>query len=73
VGNIDFEVISATKNSNKFFKTRFWKEKSIEDMVTLGPKAQATLVTMKSASYIGLYIGKACFYYLPSNNLLVGC
>jgi hypothetical protein len=31
-------VISATENSNKFpKKTRFWKEKSIEDMVTLGP------------------------------------
>jgi hypothetical protein len=29
-------VISATENSNKFQKTRFWKEKSVEDMVTLG-------------------------------------
>jgi len=36
VGSIDFEVISATANSNKFQKTRFWKEKSVEDMVTLG-------------------------------------
>jgi len=35
-------VISAS--SNKFQKTRFWKEKSVEDMVTLGPTAQATLV-----------------------------
>jgi hypothetical protein len=25
-------------------KTRFWKEKSVEDMVTLGPMPQATLV-----------------------------
>jgi hypothetical protein len=25
----------ATENSNKFQKTRFWKEKSVEDMVTL--------------------------------------
>jgi len=40
-------VISATENSNKFKKTRFWKEKSVEDMVTLGPTAQATLVDMK--------------------------
>jgi len=31
-------------NSNKFQKTRFWKEKSVEDVVTLGPMAQATLV-----------------------------
>jgi hypothetical protein len=39
-------VISATENSNKFQKTRFWKEKSVEDVVTLGPMAQATLVDM---------------------------
>jgi hypothetical protein len=37
--DIDFKVISATGNSNKFQKTRFWKEKSVEDVV-----AQATLV-----------------------------
>jgi len=36
VGDIDFEVISAAENSNKFQKTRFWKEKSVEDVVTLG-------------------------------------
>ncbi len=36
-------MISAAGNSNKFQKTRFWKEKSAEDMVTLGPMAQATL------------------------------
>jgi hypothetical protein len=28
-------MISATENSNKFQKTRFWKEKSVEDVVTL--------------------------------------
>jgi hypothetical protein len=39
VGDIDFKVISAAENSNKFQKTRFWKEKSVEDMVTLGPTA----------------------------------
>jgi hypothetical protein len=38
-------VISAAENSNKFQKTRFWKEKSGEDVITLGPTAQATLVT----------------------------
>jgi len=46
VGNIDFEVISAAENSNKFQKTRFWKEKSVEDMVTFGPTTHATLVMM---------------------------
>ncbi len=44
MGDIDFKVISATGNSNKFQKTRFWKEKSVEDVLTLGPTAQATLV-----------------------------
>jgi len=39
VGGIDFEVISSTKNSNKFQKTKFWKEKLVEDVVTLGPMA----------------------------------
>jgi len=41
---IDFKVIFAAENSNKFQKTRFWKEKSVEDVVTLGPTSQATLV-----------------------------
>jgi hypothetical protein len=44
VGDIDLKVIAITENSNKFQKTRFWKEKSVETMVTLGPRAQATLV-----------------------------
>jgi hypothetical protein len=44
VRNIDFEVISPAENSNKFQKARFWKEKSVEDVVTLGPMAQATLI-----------------------------
>jgi hypothetical protein len=36
VGDIDLKVISAVENSNKFQKTKFWKEKSVEDVVTLG-------------------------------------
>jgi hypothetical protein len=32
-------MIFAIENSNKFQKTKFWKEKSVEDMVTLGPVA----------------------------------
>jgi hypothetical protein len=35
VGDIDFEVISVTENSNKFQKIRFWKEKSVNYVVTL--------------------------------------
>jgi hypothetical protein len=41
-------VISATENANKFQKTRFWKEKSVEDVVTLGPTPQATLVLVST-------------------------
>jgi len=37
-------VISAAESPNKFPKTRFWKEKSVEKVVTLGPTAQATPV-----------------------------
>jgi hypothetical protein len=46
MGDIDFKVVSAAENSNKFQKTRFWKEKSVEDVVALGPMAQATLVNI---------------------------
>jgi hypothetical protein len=35
---------SAAENSNEFPRTRFWKGKSVEDEVMLGPMAQATLV-----------------------------
>ncbi len=31
MGDIDFYMISAAENSNKFQKSRFWKEKSVED------------------------------------------
>jgi len=31
--HIDFSVISAPENSNKFQKARFWNEKSVEDVV----------------------------------------
>jgi len=35
VGDIDLKVISAAENSNKFQKTRFWKEISVENVVRL--------------------------------------
>ncbi len=35
MGDIDFKVIPAIENSNKFQKTRFWKEKSVENVLTL--------------------------------------
>jgi hypothetical protein len=40
-------VISTAENSNKFQKKPgFGREKSVEDVVTLGPMAQATLVNI---------------------------
>jgi hypothetical protein len=41
VGDVDFKVISAAENSNKFQRTRFGKEKSFKEVVTLGPMAHA--------------------------------
>jgi hypothetical protein len=44
MADIDFWVIFAAENLNKFQKTKFWKENSVEDMVTFRPMMQATLV-----------------------------
>jgi hypothetical protein len=44
-------ISAAVENSNKFQKIRFWKEKSVEDVVTLGPTAKAVLVQMKERMY----------------------
>jgi hypothetical protein len=35
VGDIDLKVIFGSENPNKFQKTRFWKEKSVENVVIL--------------------------------------
>ncbi len=35
MGAINFEVIFAAENSNILQKIRFWKEKSVENVVTL--------------------------------------
>jgi len=58
VRNIDFYVICATANSNKFPKNQVWKEKSVEDVVTLGPTAQTTLVLIIQQ---GIEIHKNCW------------
>jgi hypothetical protein len=50
-------VISAAENSNKFQETRFWKEKSVEDMVTLGAKGTChTSLSMKEGSLFVLFV-----------------
>ncbi len=51
-------MISAAENSNKFQKkTRFWKEKSVEGVVTLGPTAKARLVYTPSRKSLGIQFG----------------
>jgi hypothetical protein len=40
-------VIFTTQNSNKFQKPKFWKEKSIENVITFGPMAHAIVVSLK--------------------------
>jgi hypothetical protein len=55
VGDIHLKVISTTENLNKFQKTRFWKEKSVEDVVSLGPTAQGILVYTKEKNWLVLY------------------
>ncbi len=47
-------MIFVTENSNKFQKTKLWKEKLVEDVVTLGPIAQATLVMIMN-TFVKLY------------------
>jgi hypothetical protein len=32
---MEFTVIFVTETSNKYFKTRFWKEKQVENVFTL--------------------------------------
>jgi hypothetical protein len=39
-------VIFVVENLNKSQNTKFWKEKSVEDVVTLGPMTHATPVYM---------------------------
>jgi hypothetical protein len=43
-------MIIVAENSNKFQKTRFWKEKLVEDVITLGPTANATLVAKEATT-----------------------
>ncbi len=35
MGDIDLKMIYVAENSNKLQKTKFWKEKSVEDVETL--------------------------------------
>jgi len=63
------------ENSNKFQKTRFWKEKSVENLLKLGPTAQATLVCIKinimfSFNIISLFLKKTSEQNIIKPNVL---
>jgi len=55
-------MISAAENSNKFQKTRFWKEKSVENVVTLGLTIQFKhdFLLYLAIQKIDTYIAKEC-------------
>jgi hypothetical protein len=63
VGDIDFKVISAAENSNESQNTRFWKEKSVEEVVTIGPMAHATLSLLVTRCEASSSIRFSPFYY----------
>jgi hypothetical protein len=44
-------VISAAENSNKFQKTKFLKEKSVEDEFTLGPNGTGHTLVMNGVGW----------------------
>ncbi len=56
-------MISATENSNEFQKTRFWKEKSVENVVTLEGftiQFKHDLLLYLAIQKIDTYIAKQC-------------
>jgi len=63
-------VIYAAKNSNKFQKTKFLKEKSVEDVVTLGPTTQVTLVYIKMCLTTKEELWKFKYFTMQKYNLI---
>jgi hypothetical protein len=71
VGDNDFKVISVTENSNKFQKTRFWKEKSLENVVTLeGLPFNSYSVVQKIDTYIAKQCSHVEFLYFVMDSHL---
>jgi hypothetical protein len=63
VTDIDFQMISAAENSNKFQKPRFWKEKSVDNGVTLeGLPFNSSMISFHIWLFkkIDTYIAKQC-------------
>jgi hypothetical protein len=62
VGDIDFKSIFAAENSNKFLKTKFWKEKSVENMVTIeGLPFKSSMISFH------IYLFKKSIHILQNN------
>jgi hypothetical protein len=75
----DFQVICANENSNKFQKTRFWKGKSVENVVTLeGLPFNSSMISFHiwAVQKIDTYIAKQCshveFPYSFCNGFTLG-
>ncbi len=67
--DIDFQVISATENSNRFWKTRFWKEKPVENVVTLWANGTGHTSAPLKHHFVGHRVwGAPC----PNPNDIVG-
>ncbi len=63
MGDIDYEVTSATENSNKFQKTRVWNEKSVENVITL----EECLLFNPSMISVHIWLFKKWIYTLQNN------
>ncbi len=58
---IDFIVVSAAENSNKFQKIRFWKGKSVENVITLERLPfKHDFLSYLAVQTIDTYIAKQC-------------
>jgi len=69
-GEIDYYLISATENTNKFQKPRFWKEKSVENVIRLeGLPYNSSMISFhvwlfkKQKSYIAKQCSHVKFLY----------
>jgi hypothetical protein len=63
VADIDCEVIFAAEKSNKFQKTKFWKEKSVENVLTLeGLPFNSSMISFHMCLFkkIDTYIANQC-------------
>jgi hypothetical protein len=68
-------MISAAENSNKFQKTRFWKERAVENAVTLEVftiQFKHDFLSNLAVQKSGTYIAKQCCLSLFCNGFTLG-